>query len=232
MRSISCLPYIPIVKGTLKGKKWLLSAGGKILRLMFSTYEPEQTGLFEENIQTGNVVFDVGAHAGYYTLLSSVLVGPGGKVFAFEPNPDNYHNLDKHVEINGVANVVLMEYAVGNENGYSFFEFGSGSGTGHLSNEGAFKVQTVRLDDIVMEKKVSPDFIKIDTEGAEMLVLRGAKQILSDKRPVIFLSTHGDEVHRQCCNFLQELGYRLEPIIGNDVSITRELVCYPFVLDL
>lgn len=227
MSSTVCWPYLPIVKGTLKGKKWLLSAGGKILRLMFSSYEPEQTCLFEKLIKHGNVVFDVGAHAGYYTLLSSVLVGPEGKVIAFEPNPDNYHHLDKHVKINRAVNVALIECAVGNENGYSMFEFGSGSGTGHLSNEGAFKVQTVRLDDIVMDKGVSPDFIKIDTEGAEMLVLTGAKQMISDKRPVIFLSTHGDEVHGKCCSFLQDMDYRLDPIIGNDVQTTRELVCYP-----
>jgi FkbM family methyltransferase len=221
------LPYLPIVKGTLKGKKWLLYAGGKILRLMFSTYEPEQTELFEKHIKPGNVIFDVGAHAGYYTLMSSVLVGPGGKVFAFEPNPDNYHNLDKHVKINRIANVVLMECAVGNENGYSLFEFGSGSGTGHLSKEGTIKVKTVRLDDFALGNNVKPDFIKIDTEGAEMLVLTGAKHLLSVNRPVIFLSTHGDEVHKQCCSFLQNISYRFEPIIGNDVNTTRELICYP-----
>jgi FkbM family methyltransferase len=218
MSSTVCWPYLPIVKGTLKGKKWLLSAGGKILRLMFSSYEPEQTCMFEKLIKPGNVVFDVGAHAGYYTLLSSVLVGPEGKVIAFEPNPDNYHHLDKHVKINRAENVALIECAVGDENG---------SGTGHLSNEGSFKVQTVRLDDIVMEKGVSPDFIKIDTEGAEMLVLTGAKLMITDKKPVIFLSTHGEEVHRKCCSFLHDMDYRLEPIIGKDVQTARELVCYP-----
>jgi len=144
------------------------------------------------------------------------------------PNPDNFTHLDKHVKINLAENVALMECAVGDEKGYSFFALGSGSGTGHLSNEGAFKVQTVRLDDIVKEKGVSPDFIKIDAEGAGMLVLTGANQLITDKKPVIYLSTHGDEVHRKCCSFLQDRDYRLEPILGNDVQTTRELVCYPF----
>lgn len=220
-------PYLPIVKGKLKGKKWLLSAGGKILRLMFASYEPEQTHLFEKLIKPGNVVFDVGAHAGYYSLLSSVLVGLDGKVFAFEPNPDNFNHLDKHVKLNRLENVTVMECAVGDENGFSFFEFGSGSGTGHLSNQGAFKVQTVRLDDVVLENLVNPDFIKIDTEGAEMIVLTGAKQIISERKPVIFLSTHGDEVHQECCDFLYSLNYRLEPIIGSSLHSTSELVCYP-----
>jgi len=219
--------YLPILKGKLKGKKWLLTAGGKLLRLMFSTYEPEQTELFEKNIKPGKVVFDVGAHAGYYTLLSSVLVGAQGKVFAFEPNPQNYENLDKHIRINKINNVTLMECAVGNDKGLSFFELGSGSGTGHLSHEGTFRVETIRLDDFVMERKVAPNFIKIDTEGAEMLVLTGAKQLLADSRPVIFLSTHGDEVHKECCSFLQALNYQVEPIIGDDVHTTREMVCYP-----
>ena len=227
MNLIPIPKYIPILKGKLKGKKWLVSAGGKIVRLMFSTYEPEQSHLFEINIKPGHVVFDVGAHAGYYSLLASALVGREGKVFAFEPNPHNYLSLVNHVKINRADNIDVFECAVGNENGYSLFELGSGSGTGHLSQFGDFRVRTIRLDDLVKEKELSPDFIKIDTEGAELLVLMGAKQLLSEIRPVVFLSTHGDEIHNQCCVFLQALNYRLKPIIGSDVHNTRELVCYP-----
>jgi FkbM family methyltransferase len=219
--------FVPILKGKLAGMKWLINAGGKILRLMFSTYEPEQTALFETNIKPGTVVFDVGAHAGYYTLLSSVLVGPAGKVLAFEPNPCNYRNLVNNVRINGLGNVEMLETAVSDENGHAFFAGGSGSGTGRLAGEGGIRVRTIRLDDLVVERHIRPDVMKIDTEGAEMLVLSGARQLLTESRPILFLSTHGKEVHEKCCAFLKDLKYDLKPILGNDVNSTSELICYP-----
>ena len=219
--------FVPILKGKLTGKKWLINAGGKILRLMFSTYEPEQTALFETYIKPGKVVFDIGAHAGYYTLLSSVIVGAEGKVLAFEPNPCNYRNLVNNVKINRLGNVEMLETAVSDENGHSFFESGSGTGTGRLTSEGCIKVRTVRLDDLVVERNIRPDFMKIDTEGAEMLVLRGARQVLIESRPTLFLSTHGKEVHEKCCAFLTDLKYDIKPILGNDVNNSSELICYP-----
>lgn len=221
--------YLPILAGRLKGEKWFLGAGGKILRLMFSTYEPEQTKLFEEIINPGKIVFDVGAHAGYYTLLSSILVGANGKVVSFEPNPNNYSYLNKNVLINNLSNVTTVESAVSNQKGFCYFETRTGSGTGHFSDEGTLKVKTKTLDDFVKEKQLIPDYIKIDVEGAELLVLEGASHTLVNNKPVVFLSTHGDEIHKACYYFLSKLNYRFEPILGTDVFATQELVCYPLL---
>ena len=67
--------------------------------------------------------------------------------------------------------------------------------------------------------------MKIDVEGAELQVFFGAKKILSDSRPVIFLSTHGVDIHNQCCAFLTSLNYLLEPIDENKyIAIRRELL--------
>ena len=97
-----------ILRGSLRGKQWLAESGGKVLRVLGGTYEPEQTRAFEELVKPGDTVLDVGAHVGYYTLLSSVLVGASGRVFAFEPNPRNYHYLDQHVYLNRCRNVTTV----------------------------------------------------------------------------------------------------------------------------
>jgi FkbM family methyltransferase len=218
---------LPIFRGKLKGKKWLTGAGGKIFRLMFSTYEPEQTMLFLGNIAEGNVVFDVGAHVGYYTLLSSIIVGSAGKVVAFEPDPKNNYYLGRHMIINKASNVSIVNKAVTNMKGQTCFQQGSGTGTGYVSGNGGIKVETISIDSYVEESGIAPDCIKIDIEGAEKMALEGALDTLKSKKPVIFLSTHGDKVHEDCCQFLHESGYRLEPIIGDDIRTTSEIVCYP-----
>jgi FkbM family methyltransferase len=219
--------YLPILAGRLKGKKWALSAGGKVLRLMFSTYEPEQTRLFEQHVRPGSIFLDVGAHAGYYTLLSAVLAGTSGRIFSFEPNPRNYLSLERNIRINGLQNVTAIESAVSNANGYCFFETGTGSGTGHLAESGTSRVRTIRLDDFARDHDIRPDFIKIDVEGAELMVLEGARGLLADARPVLFLSTHGADVHRKCLDYLGALGYTMEPIVGDSVEATSELICLP-----
>ena len=74
---------MPILRGPLAGKKWLLASR---INFFLGTYEPEQTQAFQEIVRPGSVVYDVGAHYGYYTLLASVLAGPAGRVLAFEPS--------------------------------------------------------------------------------------------------------------------------------------------------
>jgi len=217
--------YLPILKGRLKGARWNLNAGGKILRLLLSTYEQEQTGLFIEMVRAGDIIYDVGAHAGYYTLLASRLTGPGGSVHSFEPDEKNKIYLRKHVVANDASNVTIVTKAVSEENGEAHFELGSGSGTGSLSESGTLTVETVSLDSYSAELGIRPDLMKIDVEGAELMVLRGAMRILESARPTIILSTHGEQVHGECCRLLAKLGYRLEAISGESVEQSRELIC-------
>jgi hypothetical protein len=66
--------------------------------------------------------------------------------------------------------------------------------------------------------------LKIDVEGAELKVLRGARQILEAAKPVIFLATHGPDVHASCCRFLGEVGYGLEHLDGESVESSSELL--------
>jgi len=192
------------------------------------TYEPEQTALFCRLIAPGQTVFDVGAAAGYYTLLSAQLLGTGGRVVACEPEPKNFRFLRQHVAGNRLQNVTLLPRAVGAESGSARFGGGTGTGTGRLTGAGQLIVAVERLDDLATEQKCSPDFIKIDVEGAELDVLRGGEATIRRSRPTIFLSTHeGDRpgVHAACCELLATWGYDLQPILGEDLARTSEVLC-------
>lgn len=216
---------LPIVAGPLRGRWWLPQSRGKILRILGGTYEPEQTRLFQQHIPAGATVFDIGAHVGYYTVLSSVLTGPRGRVFAFEPNPANHAFLQRHVGLNRLTNVAIENAAVSDRKGTASFAFGTGSGTGRLDSGGTLQVRTLRLDDFCAEHDVRPGVMKIDVEGAELDVLRGVEGTLRACHPVIFLSTHGREVHEACLAWLRERQYTMQPVSGHDLATASEVLC-------
>ncbi|HEV7588593.1 MAG TPA: FkbM family methyltransferase [Longimicrobium sp.] len=217
----------PILGGRLRGRWWLLESRGKLARILLGTYEPEQTRLVVETIRPGDTVLDVGAHVGYYTVLSAVLAGPAGAVWSFEPNPRNAGFLRRHAEINGLRRVRVEQAAVSDAEGTAHFDFGTGSGTGHLANDGAIQVRTLRLDDFCTVHGIIPRAVKIDVEGAELAVLEGFAATVHAARPVIFLSTHGPEPHARCIAWLRARGYALSPIVGESVERATELLCTP-----
>lgn len=227
MPRISQFIRIPILRGPMRGKKWIVASGGKTLRMLFYTYEPAQSSLFEKYLHKGYVVFEAGAHLGYYTLLASTLTGDAGRVIAFEPDPRNTFFLRRHVKINRCSNVDVVEAAVSGECGYSGFSRNGGSGTGHLSASGTLLVKIITLDRYVDDCGLIPDAIKIDTEGAEMMVLQGAEQILCEGKPVLFLSTHSPELDRQCRQYLADYNYDIQVVAVNQDESAFELLCTP-----
>ena len=202
----------PILRGPLAGKKWLLASRSNFF---WGTYEPEQTQAFQKIIQPGDVVFDVGAHYGYYTLLSSELAGPKGKVFAFEPSPGNIPRLKKHLYINHCENVQVIELALSDHEGTARFDNHAGSGVGHLSPDGQIEVQITSLDTIATQLP-APNVLKIDCEGAEVEVLKGGEKTIVSAKPSIFLSTHGDDLKKTCSNLLESWNYAPQPLHGDD----------------
>ena len=95
----------------------LLDALDSLNLFACGVYEPLETRIFKRLINRNDVVFDVGANIGYYTLIATKLVGEKGRVFAFEPEPTNFSLLEKNVKLNGYKNVVLMQKAVLNKTG-------------------------------------------------------------------------------------------------------------------
>ena len=171
------------------------------------------------------VVYDVGANAGFYTLLSSVLTGNSGKVFAFEPVPQNIFYIKKHLELNKISNTVVVEKAVSNKISKLRFDLSSNPSMGHFSANGEIEVETISLDEFIKQGNPLPDLIKMDIEGAEFDALNGAEEILKTKKPIIFLATHSDGVKKNCLELLKEMNYKIE-IIGNmTLEKADEFVC-------
>jgi FkbM family methyltransferase len=216
---------LPVLKGSLRGALWLPACGGKLARVLLGTYEREQTRLFRQLVRPGDAVLDVGAAAGYYTLLASRLVGKKGRVLAFEPDPQNAFYLQWHLRLNRARNVKPHTMAVANDNGHARFGGGTGTGTASLCGDGEIVVTVGRLDDVLAGLPHRINHIKIDVEGAELEVLEGGRQLIEKHRPTLFLSTHGACVHRDCCQWLQTMGYRLSPIGGADLQSATEVLC-------
>ena len=165
---------------------------------------------FRSVIEPGMTVIDVGANVGQLTLEMAYLVGPTGRVIAIEPGPGNLAVLRRHVEGNGFADRVTviaaacctlhggkMELDIPGE---KIDVVGSGfqlGGIGISQNPAAasssivkLAVNTVSLDGVAAELKVSPAVLKIDVEGAELEVLRGGRDLLRKNRPALAVGFH------------------------------------------
>jgi FkbM family methyltransferase len=158
------------------------------------TYEPATANLLTQYLGPGDTFVDVGAHVGFFSLMAAALVGPSGRVVAFEPNADNYRSLLHNVSINGHANVTCVNSAVGDRDGeVEFFENLDNDGGHALWNPGlhpfnaqskarqqARRLPIARLDAALASLGVkSVKAVKVDTEGAEVQVLRGGGGCLS-----------------------------------------------------
>lgn len=146
--------------------------------LLYGTWEPFETELFEQALAPGMVVFCLGAHIGYYALLAARRVGDGGRVYAFEPGPDNFRLLVKNIQANGYRNVVAVQKAVGNVTGRGrLYLHASNTGDHRVYPSGepraSVDVDVVRLDDWVGDGVPAADLIQMDLQGAEMLALEG-----------------------------------------------------------
>jgi FkbM family methyltransferase len=208
---------VPVLTGRLRGRRWI--AGSAIHRCWLGLYEREKQKVISQEVRRNTVFYDVGANVGFYSLLASALVGLG-KVFAFEPAPRNLDFLTKHLELNAVANVEILELAVSDKNEVTRFQVEPSGLMGHLSSDGAIRVQTATLDCLVDGGRIlPPDYIKMDIEGAELLALEGASKTVERYRPVIFLATHGREVHVGCSRLLESWGYECELLSGQSFEI-------------
>ena len=143
-------------------------------------------------------VLDIGAHIGLVTMpVSSVLI-PSGKVFAFEPSRANRDTLKKHLNLNGIDNVEVVESLVGDcdIDDVVFYEHAgvSGMNTRAPIKSGETYAEThhtqTTLDSFCQTRGLRPDVIKIDVEGAEFAVLEGARKTLAAARPLLVISIH------------------------------------------
>lgn len=215
---------LPILLGPLKGKKWDLSSG--VLEYYLGSYESNKVRLFQKYIKEKMVIYDIGAHVGYFSLIAAT-IAKKGQVISFEPNLRNIEYLKRHIEINRCSNVVIKDIAVSDNNGTTFFNIGKSSFLGKISKEGNIKVVTRSIDSMVESGEIpSPNFIKIDVEGHEMNVLKGSYNTLRIFKPMISLDTHGNDLKNKCITFLSSYGYSIEPETGNNGEYDTRLFAY------
>jgi FkbM family methyltransferase len=137
-------------------------------------------------VDEGDTVVDVGANIGYLALLFASAVGPRGSVICVEPEPDNLAELHRHVALNRLPNVEVIPAAAGPERGSATLVRGVNA-TVEGGAPGDLPVEVRALDDLVSRRV---DFLKIDVEGFEDQVLRGASRILDADRPKLFVEVH------------------------------------------
>lgn len=177
----------------VQGHKMFLDSKDSLSLSIYESYEPLETQLVKREIKRGNVVLDLGANIGYYTLIFAKLVGEEGKVFAFEPDPTNFALLEKNIEMNGYKNVILVQKAVSNKDGklkLYLSEYSMGDHAIFNLYEGCkfIEIEAIRLDDYFKNYEGKIDFIKIDTEGAEEQAIQSMLNLLKKNKTVKILT--------------------------------------------
>ena len=233
-------PLIPAIR-RFQGRTVLLHP--KLLIFDLNQYEPHVLRWLSRSIKPGDCVVDVGANVGLLSLLMSKLCGKNGRVYSFEPSPANLRLLDYHKRKNGANQICIEPLAVSNRDGdsVSFFLLNEGD---HGSNSLVFsrddvpnlaepllrtrkeiRVPTVTLDRFCAEHQIRPSLIKIDVEGAELMVLQGAVRLLSEVRPHLILAIHpwwlpGGQTTDNIVSLLVSHGYQIHNPAG---AATRTL---------
>ena len=213
---------VRILCGPLRGKKWIVGAGPHALWI--GTYEVGRIRAFANAVTQSDVVYDVGANVGIYSLLASLRVGASGKVYSFEPLERNLSYLRRHLILNNMQNCLIVETAVSNRDGTRPFSAAAwDTCMGRLSPDGETLISSITLDSCIYGEKGlrPPDIIKIDVEGAEFEVLRGASRALIEFHPTIFLEIHGTQLHADCHTFLLAKGYHVAEKYGQMTATWR-----------
>jgi FkbM family methyltransferase len=172
----------------------------------------------------GDIVVDIGAHIGHYTLIASKRVGTNGKVVAIEAHPGNFEMLNRNIKLNRLTNVIPLNYAAysketkvklyvpDEESGYTIY---------HTLMERTGKkfveVDAITLDYLLLqlngirEGVVEVNWIKIDVEGVEFEVLKGATNVLSKSKDIaLLIEVHGIDNYRPLIEFLNSYNFIIE----------------------
>jgi FkbM family methyltransferase len=190
------------------------NAGRSNAGFLLGTSEPGVQAALAMFVRPGQTFYDVGANVGFHTVIAARLVGPAGRVVAFEPLPTNAQQIEHNVRLNGFGHVAVRAEALGRSDGEEIFLVSSEATWGKLASTGrdvAKKVGEVRvsvrcLDSLAAQEGLPPPAVmKIDVEGAEVEVLIGATAVLRRNRPVLMIELHG--TNAAVAGVLKDLDY-------------------------
>jgi FkbM family methyltransferase len=162
------------------------------------------------NPKKGDTVIDIGAAFGLYTITSSKRVGANGKVIAIEAHPDSFEMLNRNIKLNGLTNVTTLNYAVYSKESkvkiYSNYTIMSERIREEQVKEKFVEVNADTLDSILQQNGIRQEqinWIKIDVEGAEFEVLKGAHNTLSNSKDIaLYIEIHGQRNYQPIIEFL------------------------------
>jgi FkbM family methyltransferase len=189
-------------------------------------YEPLETEVVGREVSAGDVVVDIGAHIGYYTLMLARIVGPCGKVYAFEPDPENFTLLQRNVKENGYRNVVLLQKAVSDRNGSATLYLSEDNSGDHRlydshDDRRVVQVETTTLDWVFRDYGGPIGFVKMDIQGAECAALNGMTGLLAANRVTKIMSEFWPAGLRACgfdpekyAGLLADRGFRIFDLNG------------------
>jgi FkbM family methyltransferase len=192
------------------------------LTLLYGSFEDAEMQSLASRARPHSTAFDVGANVGIHTIALANAVGPAGSVIAFEPADENVERLRQNLELNDVRNTEIVPMAAAaNDEGVllnlsddSAFHSTTDVSAGHVVNE-TTRVASTSLDDAwIRVGRPSVSVVKIDVEGAELDVLRGAAQVLSTCRPATLIEISDHAQLLEIKTLLATYGYRLEQPLG------------------
>lgn len=224
-------PFVETEYGTkmyLNSEDWVVSK-----ELYYKKcWEREETEFFKKIILNGMNIIDIGANIGYFSILFSKWVGDKGKVFAFEPDPENFRFLVKNIQANICHNIIPINKAVSNNDGKIFlFQSATNKGDHRIIDakiipedviRNKIEIEATRLDSSFSpEQKI--DLIKMDIQGAEGLALEGMTQILSRNHKMYLFTEfwpyaieRSGKSPKEFLEQLNQLGFKIATINKNE----------------
>jgi FkbM family methyltransferase len=233
---------LPVIAGPGRGLRFAFDLSRRIeAAYVTGRYDVAQVRTICQLATPGMVVWDVGTYLGFYSALVSRIVGPTGKVVAFEPDPENLSRAQHNARLNSLTNIQFVHAAIGEPVG-EITLIKTANTNSHI--DGAFvgrdradyatrapehadtvTVPCMSLDQAYLDPTIpNPDIIKLDIEGAEQFALRHCDRLAREVGPVIMLELHNPECDSAAWDFAQETGYRLFSLETNQYFTSRSEV--------
>lgn len=180
-------------------------------QMWVGTWELDFAKALQRYVKPGWVCYDIGGYKGYY---AGVMALKGAsEVFVFEPMPANTVKIKNLIELNPSLPICLKQYAIADITGKAQFKLMPEETMGKLETSlfqqkveavSELTVNCITLDELIKNGTPAPDFIKIDVEGAEELVLKGAINLLEEKKPFLMIEVHSPEIGKRCLTILEK----------------------------
>lgn len=217
----------------VNGYKMMLNSSKKGIHsdlLEAGIREPLATKIVEKKTKPGEVVLEVGANIGYYTIMQSKIIGKSGRIYAIEPISDNLNYLRRNINLNNLKNVEVHPIALREKNKkleiFTFEEANLNSAIKWSDrNLGSETVVGMTMDSFLKGKR-SPNWIRMDVEGYEWNILMGAKKSLKNKNlKNLFIEVHFDLLPRKkieaIFKLLKENNFKIKYAVVEDKSISE-----------